>query len=66
MPNKKIATIIVMYHVFMNVLHKYRHVMVVIWIIALITLGVIQYHVSTRIDFERSEGGRPSVPRPVR
>ena len=66
MQNKKISILINLYHYAMNVLHKYRYVMVVIWITALVTLGVVQYCVEQRIETEGSESRGSSDSRSLR
>jgi preprotein translocase subunit SecG len=66
MHSKNIQLLVNIYHAFMNLLHKYRLIMVVIWIACLITLGVLQYYVTQKIEIEGSRAGGSGDTRPVR
>tara|TARA_B100000073_G_C23476309_1_gene469676 strand:+ start:456 stop:644 length:189 start_codon:yes stop_codon:yes gene_type:complete len=49
-----------------NFLDKIMPAIVFLWIISLITLGVVSYYAEEEINSQRIESGRPSVPSPVR
>ena len=45
-------------YLFLEILHKWRHVMVLMWLIALIILGALSHYVSRQIENQGHKSGR--------